>query len=182
MNNDERIKIAADFLEQNDGTRGFLRKDFRASVRSGRQGDPDTTTWVHFDYLGQKILVRPKNGEAKGPVFSVYIGVKPDGAISSNMQSVGQFERKPDQEAERVISFVNTAVKKNGDLAAYGDLSSGIIELSKDHEIEILEQDTNLGISIKPVSGQGHAFTFDVDKKTGELSSVMVFELDPEPE
>ena len=91
------------------------------------------------------------------------------------------YEGDPSKKSES-IDFVDKALRKHGNFDVYGDLSGGLEELSKDMRIKIIDKDIYYSIDIYPSSGVGgHDFSFKIDKETGQISDVVVGEIEPPP-
>jgi len=81
------------------------------------------------------------------------------------------------------VELIDRALKEQGDLGVYGDLSGGINEIAEKMYVKISEHDDSYSVSIWPKSGKGgHDFSFTVDKSTGMMSDVAVGEILPEPD
>lgn len=87
-----------------------------------------------------------------------------------------------DSERNRVRTLVDAALRKNGDLREYGDLSVGLSVIELENHVRISVQSTGYHVDIAPQSGQGHDVSFRVDPNTLELHDVTVGQLEPEPE
>ncbi|MDF1563070.1 MAG: hypothetical protein P1V51_08505 [Deltaproteobacteria bacterium] len=79
-------------------------------------------------------------------------------------------------------AIVDAALKKNGDLGAYGDLSAGLAALEAEFDVRIEVEGEVLLVDAGPHSGEGHDFSFKVLPATLELKDVVIGELDSEPE
>jgi len=90
------------------------------------------------------------------------------------------FSGRPEDKI-KVVSLLDKALKEQGDLGVYGDLSCGVEELLKDSYISITDNEEFYGIAVSPKSGAGHDFSFDVDRKSGEISNVVVGVVVPPP-
>ncbi|MFC1857697.1 hypothetical protein ACFL9U_06660 [Thermodesulfobacteriota bacterium] len=63
------------------------------------------------------------------------------------------------KEKNNIIEFVDKALKEQGHLGVYGDLSGGLKELTQECNIKIIEKDNFYEISIAPIHGDdGHDF------------------------
>ncbi len=100
------------------------------------------------------------------------------GYIAHESVAEESLEYRETETSRNAVAFVDDALKKNGDLGVYGDLSAGLEELSKDHEIVILSHDDHYVVRIVPDSRAGHEFHFKVSKSSGEIRDVMVGEID----
>ncbi len=77
---------------------------------------------------------------------------------------------------------VDTALKKHGNLATYGDLSQGLTSLEKEFLITIDDRGPDIGVSLAPRSGEGHDFSFRVIKSTGLIEDMAVGQIEQEPD
>ncbi len=79
---------------------------------------------------------------------------------------------KIDSNAKKAIDFVDAAVKKDG----YFD-GDGLEKLSSEYQIIIIDDKNQYHVNVNPDSGSGHAYMFNVDKKTGDVSNMSISEL-----
>lgn len=77
----------------------------------------------------------------------------------------------------QVRETVDTALRKNGNLRSYGDLSVGLRELARSNYIHIHVLPDSYKVQIVPHSSQGHDFSFRVDPRTLTLHDVVVGEI-----
>ncbi len=93
-------------------------------------------------------------------------------------------EEGPETPDDELIQIVDKALKEGGDLGAYGDLSYGLEELTKDSRITITETTEEIYVDMAPTSGGGHDFSFDINKSTGKMdpNSVCIGEIEEEEE
>lgn len=84
----------------------------------------------------------------------------------------------------QLVSKLDEALKKSGDLGVYGDLSNGIEDLIKDFRITITENISGYFIDCGPLSGSGHDFQFVLKKKNWSIdeNSICVGEVLSEPD
>lgn len=82
---------------------------------------------------------------------------------------------------EKAILVVDKSLKRHGKLGVYGDLSSGIRELTQDHYVMITDTKNYYQVMIAPDAQGGHDFCMKVDKNTYELYDVVIGEILPEP-
>jgi len=81
------------------------------------------------------------------------------------------------------VELIDRALKEQGDLGVYGDLSGGLSEITERMNVRITEHDDSYSVSIWPKSGKGgHDFSFTVYKSTGRMSDTAVGEILPEPD
>ncbi len=105
-------------------------------------------------------------------------------------QSENQFIQREDiqfegnQENRNVaITALDKVLREQEDLGAYGNLSGGLEDVTKDMNIKIEEEDNHYSIDIYPKSNTGgHDFSFTIDKTTGQRSDVAVGEILPPPD
>lgn len=80
------------------------------------------------------------------------------------------------------LKLIDGVLKKQGNLGVYGDLSAGLDALQREMVIEIQEEKGFYHISIYPLSGGGHDFSFSIDIKKKEMTDVAVGEIEPPPD
>ena len=85
----------------------------------------------------------------------------------------------PPDERLRVIELVDAALKKNGDLGAYGDLSGGLAGLARSHAIRITVGPGGYFVEAAPRSRAGHDVALRVDPRTLEFHDVAVGAIAP---
>ena len=78
-------------------------------------------------------------------------------------------------------SIVDQALRKHGNLGAYGDLSAGLEALEQQFTAQLTPSAETIDVSLSPHSGEGHDFSFLVHRATGEISGVVVGSLAPPP-
>ncbi|BBO79189.1 hypothetical protein DSCW_66060 [Desulfosarcina widdelii] len=86
------------------------------------------------------------------------------------------------QNRDRAIKLLDEILKEQGDFGVYGDLSHGLTEILKANGVDIAEKKHFLEVSIYPISGQGHDFSFNIDIKEKKLIDLVVGEIEPQPE
>ncbi|MCX5686735.1 MAG: hypothetical protein NTW09_04680 [Candidatus Omnitrophica bacterium] len=91
-----------------------------------------------------------------------------------------RFEGNPDEKA-KAIALVDIVLKGQGDLGVYGNLSGGVDSLIKEMRITITDKGAYYAVDMAPRSGQGHDFSFTIDKGTGRRSEVAIGEVLPPP-
>lgn len=85
---------------------------------------------------------------------------------------------------ETAIDLINAAIKQDAEFLEPECLVGGLKEYMEDMVITIKENDSNYDIDLDPKSGEGHDFSFSVDKGTKrvDMQSLVVGEVLPEPE
>ena len=91
-------------------------------------------------------------------------------------------EVSPEPTPEDPRAIVDAALKKHGDLGPSGDLSAGLDQLETEFTVQLSPEDERILVSLAPLSGEGHDFSFDVSRTTGEISNVAVGTVLPPPE
>lgn len=80
------------------------------------------------------------------------------------------------------IEFINEAIEKDSALLKSQQLTGGLKAWTEDFIITIADEDTFYSVDLGPKSGEGHDFSFRVDKITQKISNFIVGEVEPEPE
>ncbi len=68
------------------------------------------------------------------------------------------------------IALVDTAMRKYGDFGVYGNVTAGLMAMSKTSGIVITPTPTNISVALGAEGG--HDLSFRVDRKTGKLEGV----------
>lgn len=68
------------------------------------------------------------------------------------------------------IALVDTAMKRYGDFGVYGNVTAGLMALSKTSGIVITPSPTHISVALGAEGG--HDLSFNVDRKTGKLEGV----------
>jgi hypothetical protein len=68
------------------------------------------------------------------------------------------------------IALVDTAMRKYGDFGVYGNVTAGLVALSKTSGIVITPSSTHISVALGAEGG--HDLSFRVDRKTGKLEGV----------
>lgn len=97
--------------------------------------------------------------------------------IEKNLRFTGHVE-----DQDHVLTLLDEILKAQGNFGVYGDLSTGLADVLEANGIDIEGNGTLLNISIYPLSGQGHDFSFVVDTEQKELRDLTVGEIMPEPD
>lgn len=87
----------------------------------------------------------------------------------------------PDTIEDTPWTIVDQALRKHGNLGAYGDLSAGLEALEQQFTAQLTPSAETIDVSLSPHSGEGHDFSFLVHRATGEISGVVVGSLAPPP-
>ena len=80
------------------------------------------------------------------------------------------------------FSFLDKALRTNGDFGVYGSVTAGIAALAETSHLSFVRDGANYSISISPLDGHGHELGFSLDGKTGEISNMAAGHSVPEPE
>jgi hypothetical protein len=91
-----------------------------------------------------------------------------------------QMSPEPIEQEPRAI--VDQALRKHGDLGVYGDLSAGLEALEPVFTAQITPAAETIHVSLSPHSGEGHDFSFQVHRTTGEISEMAIGVLEPPPD
>ena len=78
--------------------------------------------------------------------------------------------------------MLDEILKEQGDFGVYGDLGSGLNDVLQSNGIDIEARNRSLEVSIYPLSGQGHDFSFIIDIDKRALTHLVVGEILPQPE
>jgi hypothetical protein len=93
-----------------------------------------------------------------------------------------QFEGNPESRND-AMALLDRALREQGDLGVYGDLSDGLQTLTKEMAIMVKEESNCYSIDISPKDPTGgHDFSFTIDKQTGKMSDAVIGEVLPYPE
>lgn len=109
-------------------------------------------------------------------------GAEPRGGTSATEAAFAGVEVvgvERDRERRDVLEIVDAALRKNGDLGAYGDLSTGLVELERLNHVRINPLPDGYWVGITPRSGEGHDLSFRVDPHTLALHGLVVGEIAP---
>ncbi len=87
-----------------------------------------------------------------------------------------------DKSKKEAIELIDAVLRKQGDLGAYGDLSAGLDSLTHDTDITIEEISGFYHISLSPLSGEGHDFSFSIDKHSKSMVDVVIGNIEPPPD
>ena len=68
------------------------------------------------------------------------------------------------------IALIDTAMRKYGDFGVYGNVTAGLVAMSKTSGIVITPTPTNISVALGAEGG--HDLSFTVDRKTGKLEGV----------
>ncbi|MFC1705855.1 hypothetical protein ACFL59_03420 [Planctomycetota bacterium] len=78
-------------------------------------------------------------------------------------------------------ALLDRALRENGNLGVYGDLSAGLEALEAGLGVLIDETPEHYVVLLDPLSGESHDFTFRVRKADAAIEDVAVGEIEPEP-
>lgn len=93
----------------------------------------------------------------------------------------GRTRYRGEDDLKNTASWINNALSKNKDILAKETLGSCLEDYMKDMNIEIIEEKEYFIINLDPISGEGHDFSFKLDKKTKLISDMVVGFIEPEP-
>lgn len=85
---------------------------------------------------------------------------------------------------EKAIDLINKAIEQDSELMNSECLFGGLKEYLEDLIITIKDTESQYCIDLNPKSGEGHDFSFSIDKSTRLINkqSLVVGEVLPEPE
>lgn len=90
-------------------------------------------------------------------------------------------EVRPDEPHDALI-LVDAAMRRDGNLGVYGDLTGGLAWAADVFRVTVTDQGDRLLVDLGPRSDAGHDFTFEVVRATGELLEPVIGEVAPPPE
>lgn len=90
-------------------------------------------------------------------------------------------EVRPD-EPHDALTLVDTAMRRDGDLGVYGDLTGGLAWAADVFRVTVTDLGDRLLVDLGPRSEAGHDFTFEVVRATGELLDPVIGEVAPPPD
>lgn len=82
-----------------------------------------------------------------------------------------------------LYSFIDKALKENGDFDVYGNVTGGLAELIQYFDVQIKDnkKENSWSVSVDPRDGHGHFLHFDIDKTNGVIDGVLAGHYDPAP-
>ncbi|MBL4636939.1 MAG: hypothetical protein JKY56_24010 [Kofleriaceae bacterium] len=108
-------------------------------------------------------------------------------AVDLNANSIveGGWHDLPPRESHLLqpdeFSFLDNALRTNGDFGVYGAVTEGIAELAANSNLTIVRSAESYSVSISPRDGHGHELSFSIDRKTGEISNMAAGHSIPPP-
>ncbi len=85
------------------------------------------------------------------------------------------------KERNIAVKIIDTALKLEGDLKQYGNLSKGLKDLLNSFKVTGIDQEDRYLVEVVSLSLSGHDFLLVIDKNTGTITDWVVGNLVPEP-
>jgi hypothetical protein len=82
--------------------------------------------------------------------------------------------------SDEEFTFIDNALKKNGNFGAYGSVASGLDTLIENSEITIQNNEKEYFINISPINGYGHTTIFSIIKESGEITAPLTMHMIPQ--
>ena len=115
--------------------------------------------------------------------FLYLVYTLPDMKKSGDWKDNIRFIPENENAKDTAIDLINAAIEQDGDFLESECLVGGFREYMEDLVITITENESQYYIDLSPKSGEGHDFSFSVDKGTKRIDkqSFAVGEVLPEP-
>ena len=98
------------------------------------------------------------------------------------MSKKGNLRYSGDGDKTEAIAWVNAALEKNSKVLRAESLLGSLADYTRDMNVNVMESDDCYRIILDPVSGEGHDFDIQIDKKTCFITGMIVGSIEPDPE